>query len=286
MSGGGGAVSAPPAAPPAAPKAVAVMAANGAAAPKEVVTANPLVAARPDGLLAELRSAAQQGCGTVIWVAWRYLSLNVLVETLSDRDIYGDLSALTGVYNLIALIEALLLGVGIGPFMDMNNLNETYGDVPLVRFNNVMIMCVMGFSLINLCIIVLLTFYISSVHRARRHLEVRNFPLFGLALWCVVFSVITALLWTIANCYLTLPPGYAYFAAAVVALMVIIGAPLLMYGFFFRLPAMRAAPDEAFIKHHGLLPEPSDEYVKISDLMRCELEAIIAQAGSGGRKTQ
>ena len=36
----------------------------------------------------------------------------------------------------------------------------------------------------------LLTFYISSVHRARRHLEVRNFPLFGLALslWVMLYT--------------------------------------------------------------------------------------------------
>jgi len=247
--------------------------------------ANPLVfsaaAAQPSGLVEEVQHAARQGCCTLVWVAWRYLSLNVLVETLTDRDIYGDTTALSGIYNLIALIEALLLGVGIVPFSDMRNINETYGDTPLVRFNNVMIMCVMGFALVNLCIIVLLSFYISAVHRARRHLEIRNFPLFGLALWCVVFSVIAALLWTIANCYLTLPAGYAYFAAAVIAFMFFVGLPVMIYGFFFRLPAMRMAPDTAFTMQHGLLPEPSDEYVKISDLMLCELETIIAKATGG-----
>ena len=67
--------------------------------------ANPLVfsaaAAQPSGLVEEVQHAARQGCCTLVWVAWRYLSLNVLVETLTDRDIYGDTTALSGIYNLI-----------------------------------------------------------------------------------------------------------------------------------------------------------------------------------------
>lgn len=247
---------------------------------KATEVSNPVaIVALPEGLFAELHDASGKSCTTVLWVAWRYLSLNVLVETLTDRDIYGDLGALTGIYNLIALIEALLLSVGIAPFMDMRNITQTYGDTPLTRFNNVMIMCVMGFSLINLCIIVLLTFYITAVHRARRHLEIRNLALFGTALWCVVFSVVSALLWVVANCFLTLPYGYAYLAIGLCAVLAVIGAPLVIYSFFFRLPAMRTDPGEAHNKRHDLLPSPSDEYVKVTDLMRCELEAIIAKAG-------
>ena len=70
----------------------------------------------------------------------------------------------------------------------------------------------MGLSLANLAAVPLLGFYISSVDRALRHAELRNFPLFGFPLLLLLSSVLFGLLWLIGHVYLSLPSGYAWFA--------------------------------------------------------------------------
>jgi hypothetical protein len=167
--------------------------------------------ARPVGLVAELLDAPT--ILGVLGVLWRYLSMNVLVESLEPYDAeVGEVRALLNAYNLVALVSALLLSMGMGPFMDMARVVEASGDTPMTRFANVCIMCVMGLSLANLAAVPLLGFYISSVDRALRHAELRNFPLFGFPLLLLLSSVLFGLLWLIGHVYLSLPSGYAWFA--------------------------------------------------------------------------
>jgi hypothetical protein len=264
--------------------AAAVSGAAAAAAPVLAFKADPVAANAaeepwPSGLFLELRAAASRhGCLAVLWVAWRYASLNILVENLEERSQYGEISSLLGIFNLVALIEALLLGVGIVPFSDMARIVVEFGDTPLTRFNNVMAMCIMGFSFFNLCVIVMLSFYITAVHKARRHLELRNFPLFGIPLLLVVGSVFAALLWCIANCFVQLPGGYGWFALTLIAVCVAIGVPVILFAFFFRLAEKRTDPGDHHNVRHGLAPAPAEPSSKLTDLTKADLDAILREA--------
>ena len=115
------------------------------------------------GCMTELSSA--RGAFGLFSVLWRYATLNVLVESVQEPCEDGDISALMNVYNLIALIEALLLGVGMSPFMDIARITAAYPDDALTRFNCVMIILMMAFALANLCLIVMLSFYMCVPRR-------------------------------------------------------------------------------------------------------------------------
>ena len=123
-------------------------AAAGASATSAAAGAAPRrTSSRSNGLYTEL-GGAKGLCGSLA-VAFRYLTLNVLVEHfIEEESPAGDVNNLLAIYNLIALVEALLLrvhgtsaanscdatalrpnplpprsltrsSVGISPFMDM-----------------------------------------------------------------------------------------------------------------------------------------------------------------------
>jgi len=196
--------------------------------------------AKHSGILAELRAAP--GALAALAVLWRYGTLNVLVEHVELHDAEeGDIGSLISVYNLVALISALLLSCGMAPFSGMSAVVDAYGDTPLTRFTNISIMCVMGCSLINLVLIVLLSFYISAVDRRFRHQELRDFPMFGVPLLLFVASIVFAVLWVTSNIWLTLQPGYLYLTVTFFLLCAVVGIPTICYAFFFRLARLRHA---------------------------------------------
>jgi len=197
-----------------------------------------LALARPFGLIAEVKRSQTVKAAAI--VVWRYLTLNVLaenIEAFDERD--GDIASLSAIYNLIALISALLLSVGMAPFLNMASVVIDYGDTPLTRVTNVCIICVMGINLLNLLVIVLLTFYITAVDRAQRHEEIRAFPCFGLPLVFLILCVSFSILWVLGNVFLTLPLGYGYFTIALVGMCASVCVPLSVYVFFIRLAHLR-----------------------------------------------
>ena len=214
---------------------------NQAPAPAGVDAAPPLdspASARPFGLFAEVKRA--QSVKASVIVLWRYLSLNVFaenIEAFDERE--GDIASLSAIYNLIALISALLLSVGMAPFLSMASVVSDYGDTPLTRFTNVCIICVMGVNLLNLIVIVLLTFYITAVDRAQRHVEIHAFPCFGLPLVFIILCVTFSILWVLGNVFLTLSLGYGYFTIALVGMCACVCVPLFVYAFFIRLAHLR-----------------------------------------------
>jgi hypothetical protein len=94
------------------------------------------------------------GCG-------KYLLLNVLVEELVD-DAEEPMKRLESVFNLVGLVEALLLSMSITPFQDMKNwardeTNFAWGLSPLQGFCQKLgaysLLITMGCCLVNLFLV-------------------------------------------------------------------------------------------------------------------------------------
>ena len=215
-----------------------------------------------DGLISELKAA--RSFVSVIVVLWRYLALNVLVEHIEVFDEEeGDITSLTSMYNLIALISALLLSCGIGPLTGMATVIDAYGENMVTRFANVCLIWDMGACLLNLCVIVLLTFYITAVDRTLRHQELIDFPFFGFPLVLVILSVFLSILWVLSTIYMTMPIGYIYFSTIFLGTVSLIGIPLVMYAFFFRLSERRHDRVKAKEKKNKLPDISAEEFEKM-----------------------
>ena len=176
----------------------------------------------------------------------RYLLLNVLVEELVDVP-EEPMVRLEGVYNLMGLIEALLLSMAMTPLQALQSWARddsfSWGLSPLQvfcqKFAAYSLLVTMGACLVNLFLITAFYVYLHSIHDTRIRLEVKLLPIYGLPFLFFLSSVFSGLVWTI--CYVTITVGWelAVFSITVISFCCLVGLPLLAYLFFWRLPAYR-----------------------------------------------
>jgi hypothetical protein len=180
---------------------------------------------------------------------WRVVSFSHIIETLQPPSFHaGDIGALKEVYNNIALMEALLLGMGITPFLDMSSVVDKYGSNGWTWTQNISIFLQMGFALCNIIMIVVLLTYISSVDKRERHAELYNCPVFGVPVANFFLSTLFALSFSVAMIYNTMGPAFGYTALAIICAFLVGGGSIALYMFFFRLPKLGHGIDA----HHKL----------------------------------
>ncbi len=176
----------------------------------------------------------------------RFLLLNVLVEELVDVP-EEPLARLEGVYNLMGLIEALLLSMAMSPLQAIQGWAREgsfpWGLSPLQEFCQKLaaysLLICMGGCLINLFLITSFYIYLNAIHDTRIRLEVKLLPIYGLPFLFFLGSVFSGLVWTV--CYVTITVGWelAMFSVVVISFCSLVGLPLLAYMFFWRLPTYR-----------------------------------------------
>ena len=157
----------------------------------------------------------------------------------------------------------------------MARIVSIFGDSPLTRLNNVSIMLMVSFSIGNLTLIVLMSFYISAVDRSFRHHEIKHWPLFGLPILLMIASIFAFLLWKIANCFLQLPSGYGWFSVFVTSACLFVAAPALAYGFFFRLNAKRHGNWNGEYVRADPHKNEADPHKRLLDTAQLEFEALL-----------
>lgn len=173
---------------------------------------------------------------------WRILTFSLIVENMNPPSFHeGDISSLKEVYSNIALMEALLLGMGISPFLTMDAVFSAHGYNAWSYTQNLSIFLQMGIALCNIILIVLLLMYITSVDKRQRQAELQELPVFGLPILNFLLSTIFALSFSISHIMNSLGSGFGWMAVGVVALVVFGGGGFGLYMFFVRLPSESAA---------------------------------------------
>ena len=135
------------------------------------------------------------------------------------------------VYNLVGLISALLLGMGITPFIDVGNVYEKYNSTQpdLTRLTIWSIFFVMGLSMSNLCFITASVLYLNAIDERLLHDEVRDFPIFGIPILLMIFTILASLLWVVAFIAVSLPREYSVPVAIICGFVVILSIPIMAF---------------------------------------------------------
>lgn len=209
-------------------------------------------------------------------VLWRYLSLNILIENMQPVDtVRGDLSALNSVYNMEALVAALLISSYISPFMAMPDIIERYGETVLVTIYALSILITLCMSLVNLVWIILALFYLSTCDKSHRHAEIKDFPVFGVPLVICGASIIFCLITAVTFVGITMPMWYYTFALSIVIPGTVVGIALSIYTLFWRVEKFRHGNQNERVDSNILsIQDMTTEH--LASILIKELPAVLA----------
>ena len=143
----------------------------------------------------------------LLWTIWCIISLNSVVLGImkaSRPKSENALESLRDIFTVIALVEALLLSVGITPFLtiaaDWNPLPPFNSDLSwTLVYNSVSLCCMMVCCTLSLVLIAFYLMYLPAVPMHLRFEEVAKVPIFGLFLVSFALSLVGLAVWAVTR---------------------------------------------------------------------------------------
>jgi hypothetical protein len=152
------------------------------------------------------------------WSVWDLVPFNWVAVDLLDQHHEGSkphevtvLNSLTFVYNVIAFVEALLLAVGMTPFVLLGDWFNRFGYSPAFIICSLALIGMMGTCLLNLLVILACLTFLNGIPPPEVKDTMLFFPVFGMPIYLFVGSILNALVYTFAWMSLFLPLWYTWF---------------------------------------------------------------------------
>lgn len=151
------------------------------------------------------------------WTAWNLVPFNWVAIDLLDQHVDGSkphevtvLNSLAFVYNTIAFVEALLLAVGVSPFLQLGDWFERFGSSSAFIICSLSLIGMMGTCLLNLLVILACLTFLNGIPPHEVKETMLFFPVFGMPIYLFVGSVLNALVYTFSWISLFLPLWYTW----------------------------------------------------------------------------
>jgi hypothetical protein len=152
------------------------------------------------------------------WILFNWIVADLVDDNAEKKDLLSNVDT---VYNVVGLISALLLSLGITPFVSLGDWHDRFGSSPAFVTFALALMFMMGVLFLNLIIILVCMTYLHSVasRPGVTPLDVKDraysLPVFGIPICLFTWGVWSCLVWLLAWIFLFLPAWYAYTIIAV-----------------------------------------------------------------------
>jgi hypothetical protein len=153
------------------------------------------------------------------FVPFNWVALALLNEYRSDALPHEDavLFKLNAIYNTIALIVALLLAVGITPFVLLGEWHERIGDTVAFSIMAGSLILMLATCFFNLLVILACLTYLHGLKSEDVKARVIAFPVFGFPFYFFSYAVLLSMVFALAWIFIFLPPAYLYTTVSIAA---------------------------------------------------------------------